>query len=247
MLNQKIDKFLEVYGNTTSWQETLRHLTGFSATIHAVGFFSVMFGGLFLLSSICLLILCSRKPELWKSTIKSNRARVEEKRQINYEEYLTTPRFMFPITLILVIIASFYITAFKSTTDQYNTTDKAVSDVQPLLFADYLDKYEGDTLKPKETVTPSAIKDNSLYVTSFNIDGVQYNNRIIYVTYSDKFPTDTLIPFDASDYKILLPKDSEREKAEGFKLTVTSLSNGFNRIAFLDDVDYIYNIKIEDR
>lgn len=247
MLNQKIDKFLEVYNNTTSWQETLRHLTGFSATIHAVGFFSVMFGLLFTVSSICLLLICLRKPELWKSTIKENRVRVEGKRQIQYEEYLTTPRFVFPITLTLVIIASCYVVAFKDMNDQYKSVDKAVLDVQPLVFTDYLDKYEGDTIKPKETVTPSAIKDNTLYTTSFNIEGVQYNNRIIYVTYSDKFPTDTLIPFDATDYKRLLPTDSQREKAEGFKLNATSLTSGFNRSAFLDDVDYIYNIKIEDK
>lgn len=247
MLNQKIDKFLEVYGNTTSWQETLRHLTGFSATIHAVGFVCLIFGVIFTLFSLCLVILCLKKPELWKSTLKENKERVEGKRQIQYEEYLMTPRFMFPVTLTLVIIASCYLTALLSMSNQYRAIDKAVLDVQPLIFTDYLDKYEGDTLKPKETVTPSAIKGGNLYVTSFNIEGVQYNNRIIYITYSNKYPTDTLIPFDASDYKKLLPTDSQREKAEGFKLTATSLSNGFDRSPFLDDVDYIYNIKIEDK
>lgn len=141
------------------------------------------------------------------------------------------------------------------------------TELKSTVFDTYLSTYTGDVLRPKESVAPSRIEKDRLYLTSFIVDGVHYNDSSIYVTYSDKFPSDTLIPFDASFVTDLLPTKEQRVKMKedpslfgysgelatinkfGFVIRAIPLMDDYkvSLYHYLDDIDYIYNIKIENK
>lgn len=178
------------------------------------------------------------------------------------DAYFSTPKLNVPIAIATGVVA--YL--FFGTLAGYNEQRDKVSAEQVALietvFSTFLETYDTSSheiMKPKESVTPSKIENNVFYVTSFNIDGVQYNDKVIYVTYSDRFPTDTLIPFDATLAKELLPTKKQRDKSKssynenildtnkyGVLVKAYSLSQGGYYHVYLDEVDYVYNIKVEE-
>lgn len=168
------------------------------------------------------------------------------------------------IFLTLAITCSNNKDKYDAYSDELFTT---YTELKSMVFDTYLSTYTGEVLRPKESVAPSRIEKDRLYLTSFIVDGVHYNDNSIYVTYSDKFPSDTLIPFDASFVKDLLPTKEQRGKmAEdsflfgysgelttinkfGFVLRAIPLTDDYDvsLYHYLDDIDYIYNIKVENK
>ena len=129
-------------------------------------------------------------------------------------------------------------------------------DLATSIFDDYLEKYEGEVVQLKEPLMTSAIYSNELYELTFNVNGVQYNNKTIYVVYSDKYETNTLIPFDPTSYYRLIPTKSQRVANKGYYSIFDDQERGFNlpydsrntdnwSSAYIDDIDFVYNIKVD--
>lgn len=179
-----------------------------------------------------------------------------------FDAYISTPKLNVPIALITGVTAYLFFGALSSYNDQRDEVSAKQVALIETVFSVFLETYNTSTheiLKPKESVTPSKIENNTFYITSFNLEGVQYNDKVIYVTYSERFPTDTLIPFDASLAKELLPTKKQRDKNKssynenildtdkyGVLVRAQPLSQNGYYYVYLDEVDYIYNIKVEE-
>ena len=159
------------------------------------------------------------------------------------------------VTFILTIVFAIFFTGLVK---YVNYTGEIKSDLSDLkgeiisgVMEDYLEGYTGDIVKSQDIFSATEIEKETLVKTSFKVDGVQYNNKFVYITYSPNYETDTLIPFDASKYPELIPTKEQREapgrygvigdREKGFKL------KGYSQNAvYIDDVHFIYNIKIND-
>lgn len=179
-----------------------------------------------------------------------------------FDAYFSTPRMNIPIALLVGTLAYLFFSTLSSYNDQREKVFAEQVALIETVFSTYLetcDTSSTEILKPKESVTPSKIESNTFYVTSFNIEGVQYNDKVIYVTYSDRFPTDTLVSFNASLAKELLPTRKQRSSNKssyaedvldldkyGVLVKAHSLSQRGYYYVYLDEIDYIYNIKVEE-
>lgn len=159
------------------------------------------------------------------------------------------------ITFILIVISVLLITGLIKFINHTGEIKSDLSDLKGEIITgvmeDYLEGYTGEILKSQDIFSATEIEKDTLIKTSFKIDGVQHNNKFVYITYSPNYETDTLIPFEASNYPELIPTDEQREapgrygvigdREKGFKL------KGYSQNAvYIDDVDFIYNIKIND-
>lgn len=119
------------------------------------------------------------------------------------------------------------------------------------VIADYLSNYNESTYQPKETIISTSIHPEQIYKTSFMLEGELYNDQLIYVTYSEDYKTNTLIPFNATNYQSLLPT-SEQKENNSRMINSDDIKVGFRLrdingdYIYLDDIDFVYNVKIRD-
>ena len=126
-----------------------------------------------------------------------------------------------------------------------------------VVFTDYLNNYDGEVHQPKDMSNNTRMVTNSLYETTMMVDGVKLNDQLIYVIYSDKLESDTLVPFDATAYADLIPTDEQRqyfnkgsvlrEKQSGLMVEYKPQGSRFNSYVYIDNIDFIYNVKIQDK
>ena len=166
-----------------------------------------------------------------------------------------------PLTAVAIISALFLGDWIEDTKkarleveSQVEVTEKAVI---AEVFNDYLINYGGEVTQPKEIVLTSPLQKDSFYKTSFLVNGVYHNDQTVYVTYLDKYDSDTLIPFDVSEYENLTinhysDKDdvstlSAIKLSEGLEVYVKDITTRRVEDSSLQDIDFIYNIKIKDK
>lgn len=120
----------------------------------------------------------------------------------------------------------------------------------------YIKLAEATPIEIKETLalnTPENMY--GLYELSFTSNGEQFKDQIVYITYTEDLPSDTLIPFDGSLYTELVPTDTERNtlalgnisKDAGIRFNAYIDGTSVKRIVYIDDIDYIYNIKVNKK
>lgn len=262
MVNDKIQKFFNILDNLT-WLDT-----------GSSNFFVVL---TFIISAIATVILI---PTLF-ATLLLNVTRLFNKKKTSSKSeeedevlqflvkdksdhlgrilaYLVNRPLSLTIVTLLVLSTAFGINSWKQhKTDITDELRELKEEIVPAVFEDYLTNYEGETIQPKEAISPSKIHTNNLYEVSFVLEGVHYNDQVIYVTYSDKFKSDTLIPFDSSNYPLLIPTSEQRKsdkgfdvlntRETGFKLEAKVLNERWTSSAYIDDIDFVYNIRVVEK
>ena len=246
-----LDRGTELY---TGWRE-----------LFSIGFLSISCMGITILFTLLVLIEVANKLlyEMEKRGVLNNPSE-----EITPYKTLATPIWFSGIIILIFAPLGVYAHGKESDYKIY-ASDLIVTHekLEHEIFNTYLATYNGEVLSPKESVTPLRIEHNQLYLVSFILNGVQYNDSSIYVTYSDKFPSDTLIPFDASFVKDLLPTDEQRDNKVndyflidypeefktidrfGYMLRAKPLTEDYKVSLYhhLDDIDYIYNIRVESK
>lgn len=260
MLNDKIERYWNLLNNLT-WIDT--NGSGIEVilpclSIALLGVISILtaFVGVILKLSMYI----QKKRLKGKAPVDTPTEEVEEEEnEFDFFLRYLVHRPLIPLSIAIVCAVIFW---GLTTWDDHSDSKKEElielkEEITLGVFEDYLTNYDGEVLQPKESVSPSAIHTNTLYQTSFILEGVQYNDQLIYVTYSDKFKSDTLIPFKASNYAGLIPTVKQREAYDGgyifderevgFKFLFTRLSKRSSGDTYIDGIDFIYNIKVKEK
>lgn len=116
------------------------------------------------------------------------------------------------------------------------------------VFDDYLSTYKGEAKTLDITTTKSDVESGQLYMIDTLHEGVKYKNQLVYVTYDDRFPSNTFIPFNSEEYLEVPSKDHKNyeDRYEVFYLSYYNTKGQHKSFGYLDEVDYIYNLKIVD-
>lgn len=126
---------------------------------------------------------------------------------------------------------------WSQSVDEHSTTlEELKKEIITDVFSDYLHKYDGKILKPTGTISISPMHDGNLYKTSFYLEDVYYTDQLVYVTYTDSIESNTLVPFDV--------EDSLTKKR--FYLNYIDVEKETEKQTYFHEVDFIYNIKIND-
>lgn len=255
MLNDKIDQYWGILNNlsglikfSSSWG-----MMGISMLIAVGAFYFGLVGLISFLQYILTYERQNKNTEELENT--TNESEEGEEKQDFTDKLMNLPHISVPLGLIFLALFWLVFAYGGGKAKEYRENVVSIKeDIILGVFEDYVNTYDGVVLKPKEMVRPSAIHSNTIYKTSFMVDGDQYNEQIIYVMYTDKFEKDTLIPFDATKYGSLIPTEEQRvdyyvddiysEKDTGFRIDYKNISGRGYGQKYLDEIDYIYNINI---
>lgn len=251
MLNNSIDQYWETINNLT-WLNKLA-VSDFIALLVIVLVPTAFFFGMMALISFIVCLVRFFFKLIYKKDIKRSESVTDTQDFLDY--FIHRPQLSIPLGVLFMTTTLFFIPINTHQVEELTVDlETQKSEILAGVFEDYTNTYNGDVLKPKESVSPSAIHLNSVYKTSFMVDGNQYNDKTIYVMYSDKYDKDTLIPFEAPNVSGIIPTKAQRadyytdhifdDRKVGFRINSENLSNGRQEQTYLDGIDYIYNINV---
>ena len=246
MLNDKILEYFTALDNLTWYQtggDSNLWLLILMGLIGLTGFMTILFIGGVMVKVMQLI----RKEDNIKEIFTGDK----RKDDVMTIWFIKRPLITFIFALVLVLSCTGVVKYINYSGGVKADLRDQKEEIILLVMDDYLGKYVGETIKPQNIFSSTEIEKNTLVKTSFKVDGVQYNNKWVYITYSSDHETDTLIPFEASSYPELIPTKEQRE-APGRHDVIGDLKKGFKlkgysqNAVYIDDVDFIYNIKIEE-
>lgn len=156
------------------------------------------------------------------------------------------------VILLLMTVGYFY--SATNSTDTIDELEGIKVRILDTVMSDYLENADYEPIKTDSVIGLNFYENKyNLYNASFIHEDIRYKNKTIYFTYIDSLPSNVLIPFNPDLYSDLIPSETERNAKttgaisgkEGYKYYSSSENSTLKRISYIDDIDYIYNIKTE--
>lgn len=153
------------------------------------------------------------------------------------------------VVLVIASFLTFYTLESNKRYDIYLESNEAMHVlIREDIKNNYItqEKYLKEAIRPTNFTIPSTKKESGLYRVSFMYNNEQYTDKLVYFTYNDSVESGVLIPFKAEEsYKEILDLTSVYNLDANGTRTITSMETyHFNNSNTLDEIDYIYNIKI---